>query len=79
MLQDLEARTIELKEELQHQNKGHILVNDYVFHVKVMCDELQFVGYTITEEEKLMYVLRALDENCYSVFSRMIEKMITEH
>lgn len=44
----------------------------------MLCDELEVVGCTINDEEKIMYVLTGLDESFNKMYSKLIEKMLTK-
>lgn len=68
---------IQLK-ELQNFKKKKLKVNNYVLNIKVLCDELETVGCTIIDEEKLMHILGGLDKTFDSVLSTLIEIFFTK-
>lgn len=56
----LKTRVIESKEK-------RLGVNKYVLKIKTLGDELEYARCLVIEVEKLMYVLRGLDENFDSI------------
>lgn len=46
--------------------------------IKNARDDLQSVGCNISDEEKLVYVLKGLDETSNSIFTTLIEKMLSD-
>lgn len=72
------AKSIQLKKELQNFKKCGLSIGDYVLKIKTLFDELAFIGYAISDNVKLMFILSHLDENFDNVFSTIIEKMLTK-
>lgn len=49
-----------------------------IMRIKNARDDLQSVGCNISDEEKLVYVLKGLDETSNSIFTTLIEKMLSD-
>lgn len=69
---------VQLKKQLQNLKKGGLSINEYVLKIKILTDDLESASCVVSEEEKLMYVLRGLDESFDNIFSTITEKMIFE-
>lgn len=54
------------------------IVHEYVLCVNVLCGMVVFTSRTVTNKEKLMYVLVSLDESFDSIFVTLTKKMLTK-
>lgn len=58
---------------MKNLKKGNTSIFEYVLKTKVLSDELQIVGWSMSEE-KLMSFLSGLNEQFDNMFSTIIEK-----
>ncbi|MCO5584116.1 hypothetical protein L7F22_038039 [Adiantum nelumboides] len=54
------ARKIQLKNELNTIKKGDLLVNDYTFKIKALCEPLSSIGVAVDDDDKVEACLRGL-------------------
>lgn len=64
-------RNVEIKKELQNLSKKGLNIFEYVLKIKVLNDGLLSVGFPISKEEKLTYMLRGLGEVCDNFFIQL--------
>ncbi|MCO5558496.1 hypothetical protein L7F22_012080 [Adiantum nelumboides] len=55
-------KKIQLKNELNTIKKGDLSVNDYTLKIKALCESLSFIGVTVDDDDKALYLSNPLHD-----------------
>lgn len=67
----MKAKVRQLRSELKNTKKGTHTINEFVLHIKAICDSLVAIGDSISEKDQIDAILEGLPEE-YGPFVMMI-------